>query len=65
MSVSVCNLIHTTYLPVMDYANKSIKIESINTFDINKSIQRALAKAIAMHGMGLYVFRGEDIPEGK
>ncbi len=39
------------------------EVQPYNMFDINRSVQRALAKAIAMHGMGLYVYRGEDIPE--
>jgi len=39
------------------------EVQPYTMFDINRSIQRAFAKAIAMHGMGLYVYRGEDIPE--
>jgi len=63
VSVTVMGLTHTVHLPVMDHSNKSIAIGSMTTFDINKNIQRALAKAIALHGMGLYVFKGEDYPE--
>ena len=47
--------------PVLDNRNKPI--ESPNSFHINTSIQRALAKAIALHGLGLYIFAGEDLPE--
>jgi len=65
VSVSVLGLAHTVHLPVMDHSNKSIPLERMTTFDINKNIQRALAKAIALHGMGLYVFKGEDFPEDK
>ena len=63
VSVTVQGVTHTVHLPVMDHSNKSIPMGRITTFDINKNIQRALAKAIAMHGMGLYVFKGEDYPE--
>lgn len=51
------------YLPVMDYSNKSIKIENITSFDVNKAIQRSLTKACARHGLGLYIYAGEDLPE--
>jgi len=54
---------HTVLLPVMDYSNKSIQKEKLTVMDINKAIQRALVKAIAMHGLGLYVYKGEDLPE--
>ena len=47
--------------PVLD--NRNQPIEKPNAFQINTSLQRALAKAIALHGLGLYVFAGEDLPE--
>ena len=47
--------------PVLDNRNNSI--EKPNAFQINTSLQRALAKAIALHGLGLYIFAGEDLPE--
>ena len=47
--------------PVLDHRNQPL--ESPNAFQINTSIQRALAKAIALHGLGLYIFAGEDLPE--
>ena len=40
------------------------KVAAADTFDINKTIQRCFAKACAMHGLGLYVYRGEDLPDG-
>lgn len=40
------------------------KVAAADTFDINKAIQRCFAKACAMHGLGLYVYRGEDLPDG-
>ena len=47
----------------MDYKNKSILLENITSFDVNKAIQRSLTKALARHGLGLYVYAGEDLPE--
>jgi len=51
------------YLPVMDYRNKSIPLDELTSFDVNKAIQRSLTKAIARHGLGLYIYAGEDLPE--
>ena len=47
--------------PVLD--NRNDPIEKPNAFQINTSLQRALAKCIALHGLGLYIFAGEDLPE--
>ena len=54
---------HIEYLPIMDYKNKSIPLDQITSFNVNTSIQRALTKAIARHGLGLYIYAGEDLPE--
>ena len=51
------------YLPVMDYKNRSIPLDSITSFDVNKAIQRSLTKACARHGLGLYIYAGEDLPQ--
>lgn len=61
--VTVNGLEHIEYLPIMDYNNKSIPLEKITSFDVNKAIQRSLTKAVARHGLGLYVYAGEDLPE--
>lgn len=61
--VTVCGIEHIEYLPVMDYKNKSIPLENVTSFDINKAIQRSLTKAVARHGLGLYIYAGEDLPE--
>lgn len=55
---------HIEYLPVMDFKNKSIPLELLTSFDVNKAIQRSLTKAVARHGLGLYIYAGEDLPEG-
>ena len=62
-SVSNFSLEHIEYLPVMDYKNNSIPLERITSFDVNKTIQRSLTKAVARHGLGLYIYAGEDLPE--
>lgn len=54
---------HIEYLPIMDNRNQSIKLEAIKSTDVNKAIQRSLTKAIARHGLGLYIYAGEDLPE--
>ena len=48
----------------MDAKNNSIPLERVTSFDMNKSIQRSLTKAAARHGLGLYIYAGEDLPEG-
>ena len=61
--VTVEGIEHIEYLPVMDNRNKSILAECVTSFDVNKAIQRSLTKAIARHGLGLYIYAGEDLPE--
>ena len=61
--VTVNGIEHIEYLPVMDYKNKSIPVENVTSYDVNKSIQRSLTKACARHGLGLYIYAGEDLPE--
>lgn len=64
------------WLPVMDGKNKSMKkykytyptrygekeVEPATTFDINKTIMRCLVKNLAMFGLGIYIYAGEDLP---
>lgn len=61
--VTVNGIEHIEYLPVMDFKNKSIPLGNITSFDVNKAIQRSLTKAVARHGLGLYIYAGEDLPE--
>lgn len=56
---------HIEYLPVMDFKNRSIPLDNITSFDVNKAIQRSLTKALARHGLGLYIYAGEDLPESE
>ena len=67
------------WLPVMDGANKSMKkvaysyssrygdkqVDAATTFDINKTIMRCLVKNLAMFGLGIYIYAGEDLPEAE
>ena len=77
-TVTIGGICHEMWLPVMDGANKAMKaepyeyntykgkkrVEAATMFDINKTIMRCLTKNLAMHGLGLYIFAGEDLPEG-
>lgn len=60
--VTINGIEHIEYLPVMDFKNKSIPLESVTSFEVNKAIQRSLTKACARHGLGLYIYAGEDLP---
>jgi hypothetical protein len=53
---------HIDYLPIMDFRNNAIPVDKVNQFEVNKAIQRSTAKAIAMHGLGLQLWTGEDLP---
>ena len=63
VSVTVQGLTLSQIHPVLDGKNRPIFEPT--AFDINTSIQRCLVKAIALHGLGLYVYAGEDLPEGE
>lgn len=63
--VTVNGIEHIEYLPVMDVRNKSIPANQVTSVDVNKAIQRSLTKACARHGLGLYIYAGEDLPEDK
>ena len=60
VAVTVKGLTLSQIHPVLDHRNKPI--EQPNAFQINTSIQRCLVKAIALHGLGLYIYAGEDLP---
>lgn len=61
--VTINGIEHIEYLPVMDYKNRSIPVDQVTSFDVNKAIQRSLTKAVARHGLGLYIYAGEDLPD--
>ena len=61
-SVTAGGITYDMWLPVMDARNKALK--TADMFDINKAIMRCLTKNLAMFGLGLYIYAGEDLPEG-
>lgn len=61
--VTIDGIEYIEYLPIMDFKNRSIPLNDVTSFDVNKSIQRSLTKACARHGLGLYIYAGEDLPE--
>lgn len=52
---------HIDNMAIMDAKNNSLPIERVTSFDVNKAIQRSTTKAIALHGLGLYIYAGEDM----
>ena len=63
VGITIDNLEHIDYLPIMDYRNNSISVDKVTSMDVNTAIQRSTAKAIAMHGLGLSLWIGEDTIE--
>ena len=53
----------TCQLPVMDFRNKAIL--NPDAFAVNTAIMRCMTKALSLHGLGLYIYAGEDLPEGE
>lgn len=64
IGITINNIEHIDYLPIMDFRNKSILLDDLTSFDVNKAIQRSTTKALALHGLGLYIYAGEDLPDG-
>lgn len=76
-NVTIEGITHEMWLPVLDSKNKAMKaepyvyttkngektVEAATMFDINKTIMRCLTKNLAMFGLGLYIYAGEDLPE--
>jgi hypothetical protein len=50
------------YLPVMDNSQNALPLEQLDSLDVTRAIQRAVTKAIGRHGLGLYIYAGEDLP---
>lgn len=63
VGVTIEGLEHVEMLPVMNYKNQSIPLDKVTSCDVNKTIQRAITKAIGRQGMALYIYAGEDLPE--
>jgi hypothetical protein len=63
VGVEIDGIEHISFLPLMDFKNKAIGADTFDMMDVNKAIQRATVKAIGLHGLGLYIYAGEDLPE--
>ena len=61
VTVTMFNKPMTCQLPVMDYRNKPIP--NPDAFAVNTAIMRCMTKALSLHGLGLYIYAGEDLPE--
>jgi len=61
VGVTIESIEHIDYLPIMGHNNQSLDIDKITSFAVNKTIQRSTVKAIAMHGLGLSLWAGEDL----
>ncbi len=61
VGVTINGIEHIDYLPIMASNNQSLTIDRISSFHVNKTIQRSTVKAIAMHGLGLSLWAGEDL----
>lgn len=61
--VTVNSIEHIEYLPILNSRNQSINLKDVTSYDVNKAIQRSITKACARHGLGLYIYSGEDLPE--
>lgn len=75
--VTIEDITHEMWLPVMDGANKAMKaysyeystkyatknVNAATMFDVNKTVMRCLVKNLAMFGLGIYIYKGEDLPE--
>ena len=61
VGVTVNGLEHIDYLPIMGHNNNSLDVSKIDSFAVNKTIQRSTVKAIALHGLGLSLWAGEDL----
>ena len=63
VEVTINGISYTEILPIMDFKNKPIPAESVTCMDANKALKRCLAKCCGLHGLGLYIYEGEDLPE--
>ena len=61
--VTINGLTHTEVLAIMDFKNISIPADNITSVDANKGMKRCLVKSCAVHGLGLYIYESEDLPE--
>ena len=65
VGVTVGGVEYIEYYPIMGLKNDAIRASSVTMTDVNKALQRAFVKACARHGLGLYIYAGEDLPEAE
>ena len=63
VGITINDIEHIDYLPIMGHNNQSLSVDKISSFAVNKTIQRSTVKAIAMHGLGLSLWAGEDLAD--
>ena len=63
VQVTINELTHIEYYPILNNMNKPIKYDFITAFDVNSSIKRGLVKCLALFGLGLHIFNGEEFNE--
>lgn len=63
VGVTVKGVEYVEYFPIMDLKNNAVRANIVTMTDVNKALQRAFVKACARHGLGLYIYAGEDVPE--
>ena len=63
VGVSIQGIEYIEYFPIMGLKNDAIPANRVTMTDVNKALQRAFVKACARHGLGLYIYAGEDLPE--
>jgi hypothetical protein len=54
--------VRSEVFPIMGYSNQSIPLDAVTSFDVNTALQRAWTKCIARHGLGFYIYAGQDLP---
>lgn len=62
VGVTIKGIEYVEYLPVMDMKNNAVRAEVVTSTAVNRALQRAFVKACARHGLGLYIYAGEDLP---
>ena len=65
VGVTVGGIEYIEYFPIMGLKNDAIRATAVTMTDVNKALQRAFVKACARHGLGLYIYAGEDVPEAE
>ena len=65
VGVSIKGIEYIEYYPIMGLKNDAIPANRVTMTDVNKALQRAFVKACARHGLGLYIYAGEDLPEAE